>query len=320
MELVQRPNVLRYNNGRYLKLAGWLVLLSVAGYALFEPEATEPYGGTPTGYVLGILSLLIVFLLFWYGIHKRFPVSSRNRRVAERRKPEGWEVDEVVSTRREQRRHASPQQNWRYGQTLQGWLSLHINLGGALVVLATLHTGFEFGWNVHTLSYGLMLVVIASGLYGVYAYLNYPRLITDNLEEDTLESLLFKIDDLDERARVRALDLPDDVNELVRDARQGTLIGGGLMQMIRGKQSDCPTAIAVRQVRRLGQKYIADEQPKYMRELYLLLLRKEKLVERARKAVMLQARLNAWLYLHVPLAIGLLAALAVHVLSVLFFW
>ncbi|MBU0621709.1 MAG: hypothetical protein KJ795_07665 [Gammaproteobacteria bacterium] len=319
MDLVQRPNVLRYNKGRYLKLGGWLVLLAVAGYVLFDPVATESHGGTPMGYVLGILSLLIVFLLFWYGIHKRHPVSDRNRRISERRKPEGWDSD-VASVRREQRRNSNPQQSWRYGQTQQGWLSLHINLGGALVVLATLHTGFEFGWNVHTLSYGLMMIVIASGFYGLYAYLNYPRLITDNMEEDTLESLLFKIDDLDEQARVRALDLPDDVNELVFDSRQGTTIGGGLMQQIFGKQSHCPTAFAVRQIRRLGQKYIADEQPKFMRELYLLLLRKERLVERARKAVMLQARLNAWLYLHVPLAIALLAALAVHVLSVLFFW
>lgn len=320
MELVQRPNVMRYNNGRYLKLGGWLALLAVAGYVLFEPAATEPYGGTPTGYVLGILSQLIVFLLFWYGIYKRYPVSERNRRVAERRKPEGWEVDEAASSRRTQRRRSEPQQDWRYGQTLQGWLSLHINLGTALIVLATLHTGFEFGWNVHTLGYGLMLAVIASGFYGLYIYHTYPRLITDNLEEDTLESLLFKIDDLDERARVRALDLPDDVNRLVHDSRQGTMIGGGLWHLIRGRQSDCPTQIAVRQIRRLGQKYIADEQPKYMRELYLLLLRKEKLVERARKAVMLQARLSAWLYLHVPLAIALLATLAVHVLSVLFYW
>ncbi|MFH0934357.1 MAG: hypothetical protein V1879_04070, partial [Pseudomonadota bacterium] len=297
----------------------WLVLLAVAGYEVFAPAASEPHGGTPVGYVLGILALLIVFLLLGYGIHKRHPVSDRNRRVTERRKPEGWET-EAASVRREQRRNSSPQESWRYGQSLQGWLSLHINLGAALIVLATLHTGFEFGWNVHTLSYGLMLVVISSGFYGLYAYLNYPRLITDNLEEDSLEGLLFKIDDLDEQARVRALDLPDDVNELVLDSRQGTMIGGGLMQQILGKQSRCPTSFAVRQIRRLGQKYIADEQPKYMRELYLLLLRKERLVERARKAVKLQARLNAWLYLHVPLALALVAALAVHVLSVLFYW
>lgn len=319
MDLLQRPNVLRYHNGRYRKLGGWIALLGLAGYVVFKPVAHAPHGGTPVGYVLGIASLLIVLLLFWYGIHKRFPVSDRDRRVAERRRPEGWD-DEAGSTRKEQRRNSGPQLNWRYGQTLQGWLSLHIHLGAALIVLATLHTGFEFGWNVHTLSYVLMLLVVASGFYGLYAYLNYPRLITDSLEEDTLESLLFQIDDLDEQARVRALDLPDDVNALVLDSRQRTVIGGGLWRQLSGKQPGCPTALAVRQVRRLGKDYLAGEQPKHMRELYRLLLRKERLVERAREAISLQSRLKLWLYLHVPLAFALLAALMVHVLSVLFYW
>lgn len=320
MDLVRRPNVLRYNKRRYVKLGGGLVLPAVAGYVLFEPAATEPYGGTPMGYVLGISSLLIVLLLSWYGIHRRSPASRRNRRLAERRKPEGWEEAGTVSVRKAERRNISPQQSWRYSQTLQGWLALHINLGAALVVLATLHTGFEFGWNVHTLSYALMMIVIASGFLGLYAYLEYPRRITDNLKEDTLESLLLKIDELDELARVKALDLPDDVNELVLDSRRGTTIGGNLMQRLSGKQAHCPTTIAVQQIQQLGQRYIADAQPRFMRDLYSLLLRKERLVARARKVVCLQSRLDAWLYLHVPLSVALLSALSVHILSVLFYW
>ncbi len=287
MDLMQGPDVLRYGNGRYLKLGGWVALLAVLGYVLFEPAAVEPYGGTPMGYVLGIASFLIVLLLSWYGIHKRSPATGALRRSA---------------------------------MPLRGWLSLHINLGAALVVLVTLHTGFEFGWNVHTLAYALLMGVVASGFFGLYAYINYPRQITDNLEEDTLESLLLKIDELDELARVKALDLPDEVNELVLSSRQGTTIGGNLLQQISGKQIHCPTSIAVQQLQQLGQKYIADEQPKFMRDLYPLLLRKERLVARARKVVSLQSRLDAWLYLHVPLAAALLVSLSVHVFSVLFYW
>ncbi|MDD5057112.1 MAG: hypothetical protein PHQ60_04505 [Sideroxydans sp.] len=312
MDLAHRPNILRYNHDRYVRLGLWLVLLAVAGYVLFEPAATEPYGGTPVGYVLGILSLLIVLLLFWYGIYKRCPTSDRDRRFEERRTPE--------AQGKADRRNKSPAQSWRYGQTLQGWLALHINLGAALIVLATLHTGFEFGWNVHTLGYGLMLVVIASGFYGLYAYLNYPRRITDNLQEDTLEGLLLKIDELDEMARVKALYLADEVNELVLNARQETVIGGSLMQQLNWKQAPCPTRIAVRQLQKLGKKYIADDQPKYMRDLYSLMLRKQRLVERARNVVKCKSRMDAWLYLHVPLSAAMLAALSVHVLSVLFYW
>jgi hypothetical protein len=320
MDLVQRPNVLKYENSRYFKLAGWLALLAVAGYVLIEPTTAKPYGGTPIGYTLGIASFLIVLLLFWYGIYKRSPASARDRRFAERRNPGAQAKEDIVSMRKGQRRHILPRKSWRYGRTLQGWLALHINLGGLLIVLATLHTGFKFDWNVHTLSYALMLSMIASGFYGLYAYLNYPRLITDNLEEDTLEGLLLKIDDLDELARVNALDLPDEVNQLVLNARQSTMIGGNLWQQLSWKKTICPTAIAVRQIQALGQKYIADEQPKFMRNLYSLMLRKERLVERARNVVKYKSRQEVWLYLHVPLAVALLATLSVHVVSVLFYW
>jgi hypothetical protein len=320
MDIVQRPNVLKYENGRYLKLSGLLAMLAVGGYVLFEPTTAKPYGGTPIGYTLGIVSFLIVLLLFWYGIYKRSPTSARDRRFVERRHPGGQANEEIVSTRKAQRRHILPRKSWRHGRTLQGWLALHINLGGVLIVLATLHTGFEFGWNVHTLSYVLMLGMIASGFYGLYAYLNYPRLITDNLEEDPLEGLLLKIDELDELARVNALDLPDEVNQLVLNARQDTMIGGNLWQQLSWKKTICPTTIAVLKIQALGQKYIADEQPKFMRNLYSLMLRKERLVERARNVIKYKSRQEAWLYLHVPMAVALLATLLVHVVSVLFYW
>ena len=53
-------------------------------------------------------------------------------------------------------------------------------LGLSLIVVATLHTGFHFSWNVHTLAYGLMMLVIASGAVGVWAAL--PRKLSDNRE------------------------------------------------------------------------------------------------------------------------------------------
>jgi hypothetical protein len=170
---VRHQSILAYASYRYLKLAAVVALVTIALYAWHRPP-NGPYGGTWLGYSLGTLAALLIGWLLWFGVRKR-----------------------------------------QYGSTagmLQGWLSAHVYLGTTLIVVATLHAAFKVGWNVHTLAYVLMLMVIASGFYGVYAYLRYPRLMTDNLGDDTLEMLLIKIADLDKQARQLALSLPDAIS------------------------------------------------------------------------------------------------------------
>lgn len=314
MPTIQRQGPMEYRNYRYLKVACLLAAGAVSAY-LIEPVGSEPYGGSWQGYALGIVSALIVLLQMWYGIARR-----RTSRVPNRRHQRGDGRERAESPGRPEGGASRAGDIWYYGRTLQGWLSSHVYLGTSLIVLATLHTGFQFGWNVHTLSYVLMLLVIASGFYGMYVYMNYPRLITLNMGEDTLDDVLLKIAELDELARVRALGLPDDINALVLRARQETRLGGNLWQQLSGRQRNCPTMAAVRQVLQLGAKYINDEQPRLMRDLYSVLLRKEKLVLRARNEIMLNARLQFWLYLHAPLSVALLSALVAHVVAILFYW
>lgn len=324
MDTMQHAILLKYNNYRYLKISSLLVAIAVAAYVSVDVTSEHSFGGTRLGYVLGIVSTLIMFLLMWYGIAKR-----RTPRVPDRRhhhecagnKHNNGGTQAVFSAQQKAERRKCPvKKSWRYGGTLQGWLSAHLYLGISLLVLASLHTGFQFGWNVHTLSYVLMLLVIANGFYGMYAYLNYPRQITQNMASDTLDDLLLKIAELDELARIRALGLPDDVNALVLKVRRETRVGGNFFQQLSGYQRDCPTALAVQQVQELGKKYINDGQPKLMRDLYSVLLHKQKLVLRARNEIMLKARLGGWLYLHVPLSIALLAALIAHVVAIFFYW
>jgi hypothetical protein len=300
MKTLLRPSLLNFGNYRYLKISAALMVSAIAAY-VFIPVDGERYGGTWFGYVLGIASALIVLLLLWFGIAKR-------------RTPQVGKVEGGV---------AAPHHGntvWRSGGRLQGALSQHIYLGAALPLLATLHTGFQFGWNVHMLAYVLLLLVVASGFYGMYAYLNYPRLLTQNMGDDTLRGLVQKIAELDEWARVHAHGLPDAVNEMVLKARRETRLGGSLWQQLRGKQRNCPTSAAVRQLMKLGAENSKSEQSKLLRDLYAVLLRKEKLVQRARYEIKLKARLQIWLYLHVPMSVAMLAALFAHVVSILFYW
>lgn len=269
-----------YRNFLYLKLCAGLVALCVLAYLIDAPPAGA-HGGTALGYTLGALAAAIVLVLAWFGVRKR-----------------------------------------QYGNapgTLLGWLSAHVYLGLALVVVATLHSGFELGWNVHTLSYVLMLGVVASGCYGVVAYLRYPALLTEVLGEESFDTLLIKIADLDDEARRMALQLPDEINRLVLAAAQETRIGGGLLRQLSGRQRACPTTLAVQRLQELGGS-LGKSEAQLNRDLYLAMVRKQALVQRAREEVMYRARMRFWLYLHVPLSLAMLAALVAHVVSVFFYW
>jgi hypothetical protein len=277
---VQHQSLLEYANYRYLKVAAVMMALAIGAYVWHRPPG-GPNGGTWLGYTLGTIGALLILWLLWFGVRKR----------------------------RYQRGSAS----------LLGWLSAHVYLGSSLIVIATLHAAFQFGLNVHTLAYVLMLIVIFSGFYGVYAYLRFPREMTDNLGDETQSSLLLKIADLDKQARQVALELPDSFNQAVMAAAQQTRIGGSWRRQLSGNDPNCATAAAADGVQLLGKKLRGDE-ARTNQQLYTLLLRKQDLLARVRRDVALKARLDLWLYIHVPTSLALLAALTTHILSVFFYW
>lgn len=275
---MQRPTLLGFNRHRHLKAAGLLVAVATLTYALDRPPVPS-YGGTWLGYALGIVAALLVLRQLWLGVRRRHHGGSGN---------------------------------------LQDSVSAHIHFGAALVVLATLHSGFHLGWNVHTLAYLLLLAMLASGVYGVFAYLRVPRQMTDNLGEEGFADLLLKIAELDERARAHALYLPDELGAVVMRAVTQTVVGGKVFRQMSGRQPDCPTRAAVRRLHEAGDPLDA-AQSAHQRELYSIMLRKESLLIRARRDVAFRARLGFWLYLHAPLAVASVAALVAHIAATLFY-
>jgi hypothetical protein len=277
---VRHYSILEYARFRWFKAATVLAALAGAAYLWHEP-ALKPYGGTWLGYTLGTVGAVLVVWLMWYGVRKR--------------------------------RYAST------AGTVQGWLSAHVYLGTALVVIVTLHTGFQLGWNVHTLAYVLMLLVVLSGFYGVFAYLRVPRAMTQNLGEDTLEAIVLRVGDVDREMRDKALSLPDALFALVEKSVNGTRLGGNLRRIVSGVDPQCTTAAAVREWPQHAKR-LTGEAAKLDKEVFGLLLQKNQLLERARRDLRYKAILDLWLYFHVPLAFMLLAALAVHVVSVFIYW
>jgi hypothetical protein len=273
-------SILVYRSFRYLKWAAGLTLIAVIAYAAHQP-LVAPNGGTWLGYTLGTIGALMILWLMWFGIRKRSYASGTVK--------------------------------------LEDWLSAHVYLGLALIIVATLHTGFQFGWNVHTLAYGLMLFVIVSGIFGVFAYMRYPKLMTENRRGQTLRELMATIAEIDAECREVAMKLGDRVNQAVLDSVSGTRIGGSVWRQLSGEEPNCATARALTVVRSEAR---ADTSESVRDEARLigLLGRKAELLRRARKDVQFKAMMDIWLYAHVPLSFALLAALTTHVVSVFFYW
>lgn len=284
---MRHQGFLQYRRYRHLKLALVLSLLSLMAYRWhrshhFDAPGGLGYGGSAMGYALGSVAALLIVWLLLLGVRKRSHGSSHT--------------------------------------TVQGWLSAHVYLGVALVVVATLHTGLELGLNVHTLAYVLMLGVVLSGMYGVGMYILLPSAITEVMGEDSAQTLLLQMREADLHASRIALLLPDEYNTLVLDATEKTRLRGTVFDhLTRSTSWRCPTRYAVRRMRLLNRD-LHDEQAKLGRELIGLMLTRSSAVERIRQEYRLMGRLRLWLLVHVPMSLALLFALIAHVVSVFIYW
>ncbi len=291
-----QESILEYRAKRFLWIALGLCGFSILVYALHQPVQPKN-GGTVTGYVLGTISALLILWLTAFGVRKR-------------------------------------QYRSNFGK-VEGWLSAHVYLGASLLVIATLHTGFQFGWNVHSLAYFLMLAVIFSGFYGVYAYLRFPNMVTRNRDGMTREQMLDELTDLDRRCKRVAAKMSAEVQDVISSAINRTEVGGSVLAQLRGRDDSSvvlPDAAGGRAVSNRDQSaaivWLVDQQSRSenpdeatrLQELSDMLGAKQAVLSKLRNDIRLHARLQIWLYLHIPLTFALIAALLVHILSVFLYW
>ena len=113
--------------------------------------------------------------------------------------------------------------------------------------------------------------------------------------------------------------LADEINEVIFEAGRTTRIGGGLFRQLSGRDPSCASMAALGRIQELAAGTAGDEAAR-CRQLAAMLSRKCELLRRARRDVQLQALMQVWLYLHVPLSFALLAALIAHVVAVFYYW
>jgi len=295
--MIDKASFLTHARFYWLKASLWLMLATVVIYAGWAPVGGRN-GGTAVGYGLGTLGVLIILWLAWLGVRKR-------RFAARRFRP---------NPRAAQKAAADPQ------AVVRGWTSAHVYLGLSLLVIGTLHAGFQFGWNVHTLAYALMVIVVASGVYGAIAYAAYPSRMSAALAGDSPEALRRQIAEADEALERMATRLPDAFAEAVRLSLTRTRIGGGAATLLSGSSRGCATAKALAMAERRANAPDHGGDPAAVTDLIAALSRKARLCARLRTYNACKARMDVMLWIHVPVTVALIVALAAHVFIVFFYW
>jgi hypothetical protein len=203
--------------------------------------------------------------------------------------------------------------------SLKAWTSAHVYLGLSLIVIGTLHTGFQLGWNVHTLAWVLMMIVILSGLFGITAYTTLPGKLSTNRDETTEAQMLETLADINRQLFDAAQPLEAGSASVVQGAIDENAFSGGLWRRLSSRQQMGGTSEALAEFRTRSSAGDSPLDPLYDR-LEALLSRKQAALARVRRHLRIKGLLQVWLYIHVPVTFALLAALSAHIISVFFYW
>lgn len=260
---------------RWLKIALALSIVSGIGYA-FADVTPRPNGGTWYGYTLGTIGVALIIWLSLLGIRKRAMTEGR------------W--------------------------SLKAWTSAHVYLGLSLVVIGTLHTGFQLGWNVHTLAWALMMLVIVSGIYGVVVYATLPEKLSTNRGEMSKKQMIEALSAIDRQLDSAAQPLSRQETDWLVAALGQDPFRAGVIARLTNRYPRCRTERALAGFAAIGERS-ADEE-----RAFALLQRRSAQLGQIRRQMRLRALLDIWLYVHIPATVALLGALTAHVISVFYYW
>lgn len=289
--------ILEYRAARYLWIAIVLIAICIGLY-LSQSDAEQPAnGGTWQGYTTGTLGALLILWLSLLGIRKR--------------------------------RYRS-----RIG-SVAGWTSAHVYLGTSVIIIGTLHSAGQLGWNIHTIAYVLMCAVVISGFFGIYYYMSLPDKSLLNRGGRSRQALFTELHELDMEGHKAAELCSSDIAVSATSAIERTSIGGGVFaQLLRSdqskmsiqthgkpaivKNSDQSRILAMIAARIPDAQRQSEVEP--LRNLMSIMARRQAVIRRIVRDIQLQGLMKVWLYLHIPLTIALLVSLTAHIVSTFLYW
>jgi hypothetical protein len=275
--------LLTYGGKRYfwMGLTAGVVLL-ISYYYYYNTHHTPPSGSTTIGLIYGWLGFIAILVLMFLGIRKR------------------W--------------HAS------HLGTVQGWTSGHVYLGLLTLLVIPMHAGFRFGWDVHTLAFALLAIVVLSGIVGIWLYLTIPPKLTQ-----------YESGMLPDKAEAEINQILKELKSLVAGksgvfqrayeqevARLHDVKPQGWRLLFKPRDAAASIAGRSRELRSQVAQIPPTEQDSFSK-FSGLVLRKTELESFLASEMRLKNALESWLYVHLPLSLAMSAAVAVHLLVVLYY-
>jgi len=276
-------NVLNYHNALWLKLFLLTLILLITSYTVYAYYVNNPNGATFIGLMYGVFGLIAILLLMYYGIRKRT-------------------------------------YNTTFG-TLKGWLSFHIYIGLLTLVIVPMHAGFKFGINVHTLSFLLMAIVVISGIFGAYFYINFPVKFTYHGNELLYDKFDDELNKLINQMRGLAKNKSTLFKKKCDEAISLALPKGnrGWQLLLNLGTKSLPSETGYLNVLNKDMEKIQESEREDFKRLAILSLQKFELQNRFLAQMRLKNILESWLYIHLPVSFAMLIALIIHIISVIYY-
>ncbi|MEY4669293.1 MAG: hypothetical protein RL518_1992 [Pseudomonadota bacterium] len=272
---MRQETFISYHGYRWLILTVLAVVMCSAVYLIDDPIGGRN-GGTIVGYTFGTLATIGVVWLMSYGVRKRAYYSSLG--------------------------------------SVQGWLSAHVWIGTGLLVLVPLHAGFSFGWNVHTLTFLLMVVTIVSGIWGVFNYATLASRIESHRGGGKSTQILEHLQTLSSDVKALCKDKSEAFVSVAQRLNPPFTVN--LMMLLR----KAPIAHIDQRVAGAALATLPDSEHDEALRLFGILDQRCDLINGLLEEARVKALLRIWLFIHVPASVALCVALAIHILSVFFFW
>lgn len=192
---------------------GWaiasLVMLAVftavyAAYAVHAPEG--PRGGSALGLTFGVIGFGFMIFAALLGARKRVPV-------------------------------------WRIGRA-QAWMRGHLWLGLLSLPVILFHGGFHFGGTLTSVLLWLLMITVASGLFGAALQHYVPRVMTTDVKLETIYDEIGSVRKLLREEADRAVETVCGPLGIGKSASEEVLRAGGLSATRSMATTSSGTAVA----------------------------------------------------------------------------